>query len=407
MSRVFIVAAKRTPFGRFRGAIADRGPVELATIAGNSVLAGLDRSVIDQVIIGNVLSAGQGMNIARQIAVGLQLPLATPAFTINMMCGSGMQSALLGAQAIRSGDAQVVLVGGTESMTQSPFLIARPGKGESLPETNVAEHAVDSMLTDGLVDSFSQRTMAETVEDIAEEMKISRREQDAWAERSQRLYSKALGEGKFADELVAVDDCVKDEHPRPDANRQSLAALKPLFEPNGEGPAGTITAGNASGINDGAAILLLAGEESTRRHGWKPLAQLTAGTSTGCDPQRMGLGPVYAIRKLLEKLGRNLQDFDRVEINEAFAAQVLACLRHLEVRVNLAQPDVSTGTLAGVPIQLNGHGGAIAIGHPLAASGARLLTHLAWQIAQGRSKNCLASLCIGGGMGIAAALSTP
>ena len=215
MSRVFIVAAKRTPFGRFRGALADRGPVELAVAAGNGALAGLDRSVIDQVIIGNVLSAGQGMNVARQIAVGLQLPMTTPAFTINMMCGSGMQSALLGAQAIKSGDAQIVLVGGTESMSQSPFLLARPGKGETLPESNISEHAVDSMLTDGLIDSFSQRTMAETVEDIAEEMKISRREQDAWAERSQRLYSKALVEGKFAEELVAVDDCVQDEHPRP------------------------------------------------------------------------------------------------------------------------------------------------------------------------------------------------
>ena len=407
MSRVFIVAAKRTPFGRFRGALADRGPVELAVAAGNGALAGLDRSVIDQVILGNVLSAGQGMNVARQVAVGLQLPLTTPAFTINMMCGSGMQSALLGAQAIKAGEAQVVLVGGTESMTQSPFLLARPGKGETLPESNISEHAVDSMLTDGLVDSFSQRTMAETVEDIAEEMKISRREQDAWAERSQRLYSKALVEGKFAEELVAVDDCVQDEHPRPDANRQSLAALKPLFESDGTTPAGTITAGNASGVNDGAAILLLASEEATRKHGWKPMAQLTAGTSTGCDPQRMGLGPVHAIRKLLAQLGKNLQDFDRVEINEAFAAQVLACLRQLEVRVNLAQPDVSTGILAGIPIQLNGHGGAIAVGHPLAASGARLLTHLAWQIAQGRSKNGLASLCIGGGMGIAATLSAP
>jgi acetyl-CoA acetyltransferase family protein len=186
-----------------------------------------------------------------------------------------------------------------------------------------------------------------------------------------------------------------------------LAALKPLFESDGTAPAGTISAGNASGVNDGAAILLLASEEATRKHGWKPMAQLTAGTSTGCDPQKMGLGPVHAIRKLLGQLGKNLQDFDRVEINEAFAAQVLACLRMLEVRVNLAQPDVSTGILAGIPIQLNGHGGAIAIGHPLAASGARLLTHLAWQIAQGRSKNCLASLCIGGGMGIAAALSNP
>ncbi len=396
MTRVYIVAARRTPFGRFRGKLSGKSPVELASTASISTLEGIDRSSVDQIILGNVLSAGHGMNIARQVAVNIGLPITAPAYTINMMCGSGMQAALLGAQAIRCGDAHVVLVGGVESMSQSAMLMKRVGKGQSLS----LENAVDSMQTDGLVDSFSHRHMAETAEDLARECKISRHEQDAWAERSQSLYARASALGYFVDEIDPVEDCQQDEHPRPEVDQASLAVLKPIFDPTG-----SVTAGNSSGINDGAAMLLLADGSAVKKHGWTILAELTAGTSIGCDPGRMGLGPVHAIRKLLSMMGSTLQDFDHLEINEAFAAQTLACLKQLEVQVDFSRADVSTGIASGSPLEINAHGGAIAIGHPLAASGARLLVHLAWQIARGRSKKSLASLCIGGGMGIATSLS--
>lgn len=398
MSQVFIVAARRTPFGRFRGALADFSTVDLATVAATAVMGRMHHSAIDQVIIGNVLSAGQGMNIARQVAVNIGLPVTTTAFTVNMMCGSGMQAALLGAQAIRSGEAGAVLVGGVESMSQSPMLMPRPPKGQK-PDM---ESTVDSIECDGLIDSFSNRHMGETVEDLANEMKIGRREQDAWAERSQKLYTAASARGYFNDEMVPVGEFRLDEHPRPTTDRQSLAALKPVFDPSG-----TITAGNASGVNDGAAMLLLADEKTVHANGWSVMAEIKAGVSVGCDPQRMGLGPVHAIRKLLKKTGLSLEHIDHLEINEAFAAQTLACLRQLEIRVNLSQPDVSAGSIGGLPIQVNPHGGAIALGHPLGASGARLLTHLAWQISRGRSLNAIGALCIGGGMGIATALSSP
>ena len=398
MTRVFIISARRTPFGRFRGSLSETSTVDLASIAAKAVIGHMHHCAVDHVILGNVLSAGQGMNIARQVAINIGLPISTPAFTINMMCGSGMQAALLGAQAIRSGDAHAVLVGGVESMSQSPMLIARPPRGQQVD----VECLVDSIECDGLIDTFSNRHMGETAEDLAEELKIGRREQDAWAERSQKLYAMALEKGMFADEIVPVGEFSQDEHPRPNSNRQSLAALQPAFDPKG-----TITAGNASGINDGASMLLLADEKTTHDNGWSIMAELKGGTTIGCDPQRMGLGPVFAIEKLLRQTGQQLTEFDHLEINEAFAAQTLACLRLLEIRVNLSQPEITTGSIAGLPIKVNPHGGAIAIGHPLGASGARLLTHLAWQISKKQSLNAVASLCIGGGMGIAASLSAP
>jgi len=398
MTRVFIVAARRTPFGRFRGCLANVSGVEMASEAARAVLAGIDPTLVDQVIIGNVLSAGNGMNIARQVALNIELPVTTPAFTVNMMCGSGMQSALLAVQSIRSGESHVALVGGVESMSQAPMLIERPAKGAEAS----AENCVDSILCDGLVDSFSQMHMAETVDELAREMKISRREQDAWAERSQHLYAAALAADVYRDEIVPVGECRSDEHPRPQVDRTSLAALKPAFNDQG-----TVTAGNASGLNDGAAMLLIASEDAVQAYGWPIMAEWIAGTAVGCDPQKMALGPVHAIQKLLTLTGLTLEAIDRLEINEAFAAQTLACLRTLEIRVNLAQSDVHAGLYNGNPIEVNAHGGAIAIGHPLAASGARLLTHLAWQISKGNSRNSIASLCIGGGMGIAALLTAP
>jgi acetyl-CoA C-acetyltransferase len=372
--------------------------VELAVTAANAALGELDRSLVDLVLLGNVLSAGHGMNIARQVSVGLDLPIETSAYTVNMMCGSGLQSAILGVQAIRSGDARAVLVGGVESMSQAAMLVPRPAKGQPL---SVSE-AVDSMQRDGLVDSFSHRHMGETIDDLARELNISRAEQDAWAERSQYLHAEAVSHSGFEDELAAVGALTVDEHPRPDVTRSSLATLTPVF-----GTTGTVTAGNSSGINDGAAMVLLANEATVLEHGWPVLAEWKHGLTVGCDPQRMGLGPVHSIRKLLNTLNLTLGDIDTLEINEAFAAQTLACLKHLEIRIDLTQPHSIEGVVAGKRLQVNPQGGAIAIGHPLAASGARLLTHLAWQIAHGESRSAIASLCIGGGMGIAAMLTDP
>jgi acetyl-CoA C-acetyltransferase len=244
--------------------------------------------------------------------------------------------------------------------------------------------------------------MAETAEDLATEFRISRAEQDAWAARSQQLYAAALKDGHYADEIVAVGDVSADEHPRPDVNQISLGTLKPIFDAHG-----TVTAGNSSGINDGAAMILLASESAVEKNGWTVMAEWQDATVVGCDPQRMGLGPVHAIQKLLDRTRLTLQDIDTLEINEAFAAQTLACIKRLEITLPSSQPDATTGLIGQHSLQLNPHGGAIAIGHPLAASGARLLTHLAWQIARNHSTRAIASLCIGGGMGIAALLTAP
>jgi acetyl-CoA C-acetyltransferase len=395
MKRIVIVSAKRTPFGRFRGALAEFSPVDLAVFAGDAALIGLDRTLIDQVILGNVLSAGQGMNIARQVAVRLRLPIETSATTINMMCGSGMQSALMAVTAIRAGEANAVLAGGTESMSQSPLLIARPAKGQ---EPDFEAH-IDSIQRDGLVDSFDNRHMGEQAEKLATAFGISRNTQDAFAERSQHLYGAAHARGDFADEIVAVGKLTADQHPRPLVTQAELAQLQPAFQPSEE--SSTVTAGNASGINDGAAILLLADLEFAKANGWSILAEWIDGVVVGCDPARMGLGPVNAIRSLLHRTQRSINSIDTLEINEAFAAQTLACL----LEMNLWLDGTQVKTTDGHAMNFNSEGGAIAIGHPLAASGARLLTHLAWKAARGHSTSALGSLCIGGGMGIAALLS--
>ena len=379
MTRIVIVSARRTPFGRFRGGLSSISPVELGTIAAKAALDGLDCQRIDSVIVGNVLAAGHGMNIARQIGIQAGLPISVPAYTVNMMCASGLQAVLLAAQAIRAGDAQAVLCGGTESMSQSGLLIPRPARDAS-PSLDVV---VDTLMRDGLVDTFSHRHMAETVEQLSREAEISRSLQDEFAVRSQQLYAVALAEGRYRDEIVSVGNIAADEHPRPATTLQSLSSLKPAFE-------GTITAGNASGVNDGAAMLVVANADFAVQQGWQPLAEWQAGEVVGCEPQRMGLGPVHAARALCNKLATSLDQFDTIEINEAFAAQSLACMGQLQ--------------LANDDRRVNSDGGAIAIGHPIGTSGARLVTHLVWKLARGESQRGLATLCVGGGMGIAAAL---
>jgi len=374
MKPIWIISAKRTPVGRFLGGLAKKSAVDLAVAAGKAALVGIDPARIDLVVVGNVLGAGLGMNVARQTGIGLGLPVAVPAYTVNMMCASGMQAVLLAAQAIETGSARMVLCGGTESMSNAPYLLERARSGYKFGDGVL----VDSVLRDGLTDAFSHEHMGLTAERVAEKFGISRDAQDRFAARSQQRWLEASKAGRFADEIVPVDKVEKDEHPRPETTAEVLAGLKPAFSPKG-----TVTAGNASGVNDGAAMLVVCGEATGRELGLAPMAIITAGASVGCEPSLMGMGPVYATRRVSKSPG----EFDMVELNEAFAAQSLACMQELgldEVRVN---PD----------------GGAIALGHPIGATGARLLVHLAHR----RPTKGLATLCVGGGMGCAVVVEQP
>ncbi|OQY17113.1 MAG: acetyl-CoA acetyltransferase [Desulfobacteraceae bacterium 4572_35.1] len=380
MGKIFIVNAKRTPQGRFLGELKKHSALDLALKAGEAALEGIDRKKIDQVIIGNVIMAGLGMNLARQVLVKLNIPIDKPAFTVNMMCASGMQAIILAAQSIITGDAEVVLCGGTESMSNAPYLLERARGGYKLGNGVL----VDTLLRDGLVDSFDNEHMGLTAERIAEKYNISRQEQDKFAFDSQQKYAKAIEKDAFKDELVELKELDKDEHPRPDTTLERLASLSPAFKNDG-----TVTAGNASGINDGAAMLIVCSEKAAHSNGWRPIAEISGWASAGCDPKEMGLGPIYATRKLCSKYNLNVNDFDAIELNEAFAAQSLACIKELELN-----PDI-----------INQEGGAIALGHPIGASGARIVAHLAHKISRGEIKNGLATLCVGGGMGSAIFLS--
>jgi acetyl-CoA C-acetyltransferase len=378
---VCIVAARRTPQGSFLGALANCSAVELAVGAGKAAIEGIDNELIDWVILGNVVAAGQGMNVARQVGLRLGLPQTVPAFAVNMMCASGMYAVALAAQAIQAGQAHTVLCGGSESMSNAPYLLERARSGGYRLEDG---QVVDAVLRDGLIDPLAGEHMGLTAERLAKEYDISRQEQDTFALRSQRRYFQALERGLLKAEVAAMQDLDRDEHPRADTSLERLATLKPIFD-----PAGTITAGNASGINDGAAMLLVCDMETARQAGWEALAIIKGWSVVGCDPARMGLGPVHAVRALCAQHGCAIDDFDTVEINEAFAAQVLACLRALD----LGEAD-----------HVNPDGGAIAVGHPIGASGARLVAHLAHRIAGGHTHRGLATLCVGGGMGMAIAL---
>ena len=380
-SEICIVAARRTPQGRLAGALANYSAADLAVVAGQATLASLDATQIDGVILGNVIGAGQGMNIARQVGLRLGLPVTVPAFTVNMMCASGLQAVALAVQAIQAGQAGAILCGGTESMSNAPYLLERARAGYRLGDGKL----VDALLRDGLMDPLSQEHMSGGVERLATEYRITRADQDAFALRSQRRYFEASEAGRLTNELAVLPELQRDEHPRADTKLEKLATLKPVFN-----PAGTITAGNASGINDGAAMLVVCDRDIARRQQWQPLALIAGTAAVGCAPDRMGLGPVAAIQKLCDRFSCQLADFDTIEINEAFAAQTLACLNEL----NLIGDE-----------RVNPDGGAIAVGHPIGASGARLVVHLAHRLAAGQTQRGLAALCVGGGMGIAAALA--
>ena len=374
MKPVWIVSARRTPLGRFLGSLVKFSAVDLAVAAGRATLGGIDPNRIDTVILGNVLGAGLGMNIARQVTLGLGLPVSTPAFTVNMMCASGMQAVILGAQAIQSGAARMVLCGGTESMSNAPYLLERARTGYKLGDGAL----VDSVLRDGLTDPSSGDHMGVTAERVATRCNVSREEQDLFAVRSQQRYAAAQAAGHFNAEIVPLGGLDHDEHPRPDTKIEKLATLKPAFKPDG-----SVTAGNASGLNDGAAMLLLCDESYGRECGLEPLVVISASASVGCEPSLMGLGPVYATRMV----SNDVSEFDFIELNEAFAAQSIACIKELGLDEEKVNPD----------------GGAIALGHPIGATGARLLVHLAHR----RPKRGLATLCVGGGMGCAVVVQRP
>jgi len=348
-------------------------------IAGRAALEQIAPEKIDQIIVGNVLAAGQGMNLARQIGVGLGIPLDRIAYTVNMMCASGMQSVILAAQTILADQAQVILCGGTESMSNAPYLLDRARSGYKFGDATL----IDSMLKDGLVDSFDKEHMGLTAERIAEEYHISRSEQDAFAVESHKKYSQAYQQGIYQSEMVAADKVDQDEHPRPDTTVEQLAVLKPAFKNEG-----TVTAGNASGINDGAAMLVVCDEAAAQANGWQPIAVLQSWAAIGCDPKYMGLGPIHAATLLCNRQKMDIREFDTVEINEAFASQTLLFIRQLGIEKSRVNPD----------------GGAIALGHPIGASGARIITHLVNRIRLGLTKKGLAALCVGGGMGVAAVL---
>lgn len=383
MNEVCIVAARRTPIGRFLGALSGESAVDLGVHASRAVLDGLPGGRVGQVIFGNVLSAGLGMNVARQIGIGAGLPVTTPAFTVNTMCGSGMQAVLLAYQAICSGETDVVLCGGTESMSNAPHLLQRSRTGIKLGNATLT----DSLLSDGLLDAFSGDHMALTAEQLAVEYNVTRREQDGYAALSQQRYSTAFNAGVFECEVAAHDSLKEDEHPRPEATAEQLADLKPVFVRDGTG---TVTAGNASGVNDGAVAIVLADRQVAEAEDWPILATMTGGCIVGCDPQKMGLGPVHAIRRVCEEQAVPIEAFDAIEINEAFAVQTLACLNELQLSSDA----------------VNTCGGAIALGHPIGATGARIVAHLAHRIHNGESGHAIGSLCIGGGMGAAVTLSS-
>ena len=378
---IHILAAQRSPIGRFGGAFQEVSAVALAAEVAQAVLLPCGGLVPDQVIVGQALPAGTGMNLARQLVMHLKLKPSVPGFTVSMACGSGLQSVVLAASAIAAGDAQVVLSGGAENMSRAPFLDV------SSRWQKKAEPAMltDSIQCDGLSDPYLNIGMGETAERIADRFKINRHEQDSFALSSQQRAGEASGD--FKREIVAITTgqgrCERDEHPRSGITLEKLATLKPSFREKG-----TVTAGNSSGINDGAALVLLASAEAMKWHALSSRARVVGAQSIGCDPSLMGLGPVTAVQALCGELSWNLSEVPAVEINEAFAAQTLACIRELGLREN----------------QVNLRGGAIALGHPIGCSGARILVTLLHLLEDRGWQRGIASLCVGGGMGIALAV---
>lgn len=386
MREVVIVGAARTPVGAFGGSLANVSAVDLGVVAAKEAIkrANISADMIDEVLVGNILSAGLGQNVARQVAIHAGIPETTPAMAINKLCGSGLRTVIMGAQFIALGDADVILAGGIESMSNAPYLLPNYRFGQKMGNAE----AVDSMTYDALTDVFNQYHMGVTAENIAEKWEISREKQDEFALDSQLKAEKAQLEGRFADEIVPVEYkrrgktilVDQDEHPRHGLTIDQLAKLRPAFKENG-----TVTAGNASGINDGGAMLVLMSKEKADELGLEALATIKSYANAALDPKIMGYGPVPATRKALAKAGLTIDDIELMEVNEAFAAQSLAVLKDLELK----------------PEKVNVNGGAIALGHPVGASGARILVTLLYEMKRRDAKTGLATLCIGGGQGTA------
>ena len=374
---IFLVAAVRTPIGKFGGALAKLTAPDLGVASAKATIerSGIDPKAIDETIFGNARQAGVGPNSARQISVRAGLLHETPAYTVNQACGSGLRSIMNAADAIRLGHANVLLAGGTESMSNTPYLLPRARWGMRMGHSEV----VDGMYRDGFLCPLADEMMGATAETLADQYDISRDEQDHFAMESQRKAARAYEQNRFAEEMVPLPQLDHDEHPRFDTDLGSLAKLPPVFRKDG-----TVHAGNSSGITDGASSMLVAGAAAVREHNLKPMARIVGYAQAGVDPRVMGIGPVPATRKLLAETGVNLDDIDLIELNEAFAAQVLACDRELHFD----------------PAKLNVHGGAIALGHPIGCTGARITTTLLHALAAHDKRLGLATLCISGGMGL-------
>jgi acetyl-CoA C-acetyltransferase len=384
---IVILSGCRTPIGSFGGAFKDTGAVALGAVAVKEALkrSGARPDQVDEVILGCILQAGLGMNPARQASIKAGIPESVPAHTVNKVCGSGLKAVMLAAQAVKCADAELVVAGGTESMSGAPYLLPGGRWGERLGNGKLLDH----MIHEGLTDAFHDIHMGITAENIAERYRIAREEQDAFAAESQARAEAALREGRFKAEIVPVPVPQKkgepklvdtDEYPRPGTSVETLARLKPAFKKNG-----TVTAGNASGINDGAAAVVVTTAARARALGAPPLARIVSYASAAVDPRVMGIGPVPAVRKALEKAGLSADRIDLFELNEAFAAQSLAVLRELKLDA----------------ARVNVNGGAIALGHPIGASGARILVTLLYALKARDKRLGLASLCIGGGQGVA------
>ncbi|MFJ7826189.1 acetyl-CoA C-acetyltransferase [Psychrobacillus sp. NPDC096623] len=386
-NEVVIVSAVRTAIGSFQGALKDVPATKLGAIVIEKALekAGVSKDAVDEVIMGNVLQAGLGQNPARQASIQAGLPQSVSALTINKVCGSGLKAIHLATQAIIAGDADIIVAGGMENMSQSPYLLKNARDGFRMGDQKV----VDSMISDGLWCAFNDYHMGVTAENLCDQYNINREEQDKFSARSQSRAAQAIEEGKFVDEIVPVEIPQRkgesivfsqDEYPKKGSTEEKLAGLRPAFKKDG-----SVTAGNASGINDGAAAVVVMSKAKADELGLKPLATVVANASAGVDPSIMGIGPVEAVKKVLNKSQLTLSDIELIEANEAFAAQSIAVDRELSFNHDI----------------LNVNGGAIALGHPIGASGARIFVTLLHEMEKRDAKTGLATLCIGGGQGVA------
>jgi acetyl-CoA C-acetyltransferase len=388
MEDAVIVSAVRTPVGTFGGNFKDIAATDLGARAVRAALerAEISGEDVDEVLLGCVLQAGLGQNPARQAAIGAGIPNEVPATTINMLCGSGLKSVAIASQMIRAGDVDVVVAGGMENMTRAPYLLPSARFGARMGDAQL----IDSMVHDGLTDAFNDIHMGVTAENLADRYNISREEQDEFAAASQQKAERAIAEGIFTDEIVPIEVPAKggtrtvdsDEHPRAGTTAGALGELRAAFRRDG----GTVTAGNASGLNDGAAAIILMSATKAAERGLRSFGTVESYASVGVDPKIMGIGPVPAVRKALARAGLQLGDIDLFELNEAFAAQSLSVLRELEIDPELINP----------------HGGAIALGHPIGASGGRILVTLLYEMRRRDAGRGIATLCVGGGQGQAA-----